>query len=133
MKYAFYFMLEAFSFLRYLHFCLDTLVMQKNGFIRKPWSSSKFITSQTGQQIITVHILSNISRSKDNQRMKFGQLIEHNIRNLFLEKLYRKYVEDTSLRPFIANQNWGYRWIKNLKYYKVCFCCMCKSRSTNIC
>ena len=27
MKYAFYFMLEAFSFLRYLHFCLDTLVM----------------------------------------------------------------------------------------------------------
>ena len=32
--------------------------------------------------------------------MKFGQLIEHNIRNLFLEKLYRKYVEDASLRPF---------------------------------
>ena len=36
MKNAFYFMLEAlFSFSRYLHFCLDFLVMQENGLIRK--------------------------------------------------------------------------------------------------
>ena len=33
------------------------------------------MTSQTGQKIITMHVLSNISRSKDNQAMKFGQLI----------------------------------------------------------
>ena len=32
------------------------------------------MTSQTGQQIITIHILSNIARSKDNQAMKLGQL-----------------------------------------------------------
>ena len=32
--------------------------------------------SQTGQQIITVHILPNMSRSKSNQAIKFGQLIE---------------------------------------------------------
>ena len=35
------------------------------------------MTSQTGKQIITVHILSNITKSKGNQTMTFGQLIEH--------------------------------------------------------
>ena len=38
------------------------------------------MTSQTGQQIITVHILSNISRSKVNQAVKFGQLKELDMR-----------------------------------------------------
>ena len=33
------------------------------------------MTPQTGQQIITIYILPNISRSKDNQAMKYGQLI----------------------------------------------------------
>ena len=33
------------------------------------------MTSQTGQYISTIHILTNISRSKGNQAMKFGQLI----------------------------------------------------------
>ena len=32
------------------------------------------MTSKTGQQIITIHMLPNISRSKGNQAMKFGQL-----------------------------------------------------------
>ena len=35
------------------------------------------MTSQPGQQTITIHILSNISRSKGNQTMKLGQLIEY--------------------------------------------------------
>ena len=30
------------------------------------------MTSQTGQQIITIHLLPNISRTKDNQTVKFG-------------------------------------------------------------
>ena len=34
--------------------------------------------SQTGQQIITIFILQNISRSSCNQAMKFSQLIEYN-------------------------------------------------------
>ena len=37
-----------------------------------------------------MHILHNTSRSKGNQKLKFGQLIEHNMRNIFLEKLYAK-------------------------------------------
>ena len=46
------------------------------------------MTSQADKQIITIHILPNISRSKDNQTVKFGQLIEYNMGNIFLEKLY---------------------------------------------
>ena len=30
----------------------------------------------------------NISRSKDNQTMKFGQLIEYNMKNIFSKKSY---------------------------------------------
>ena len=32
--------------------------------------------------------------------LKFGQLIEYNIRNIFLEKSYRKYGRETSPRSF---------------------------------
>ena len=36
------------------------------------------MTSQAGQQIITIHILPNISRSEGNQTMKFGQFFLKN-------------------------------------------------------
>ena len=32
----------------------------------------------------------NISRSKSNQKMKLGQLLEYNLRNVFLQKSCRK-------------------------------------------
>ena len=35
--------------------------------------------------------LNNITRSKSIQAMEFGQLIEYNIRNIFLVKSYAKY------------------------------------------
>ena len=44
------------------------------------------MTSQTGQQIITILKIHNISRSTGNQRMKFGQLIQYNMRKIFLLK-----------------------------------------------
>ena len=44
------------------------------------------MTSQPGSQTIAIHILPNTSRSKSNQLMKFGQLIEYNMRNIFVEK-----------------------------------------------
>ena len=40
------------------------------------------MTSHPGKQRITIHILLNISRIKDNQTMKFGQLIEYPKRNI---------------------------------------------------
>ena len=40
------------------------------------------MTSQTGQQIITTHVFSNIARSKGSKTMKFGQLIEYDVRDI---------------------------------------------------
>ena len=54
------------SFLRYLHFCCDFLVVYENDLIWKIRLISKFVMPQHGQQIITIHISSNISRSKGN-------------------------------------------------------------------
>ena len=48
------------------------------------------MTSQSGLQAITIHILPNVSQSRGNQMMKFGQLIEYNKRDIFLKKLCRK-------------------------------------------
>ena len=53
---------------------------------RKIRVTSKFMTSQPDLQTIPIHILPNISQSKGNQTMKFGQLIEHNKINIFLQK-----------------------------------------------
>ena len=57
------------------------------------------MTSQPGQQTIAIHILHNISRSNDNQIMKFGQLIEYNMRNISVEKSYTKCAGETIPRP----------------------------------
>ena len=48
------------------------------------------MTLQPGLETITIPILPNISQSKGNQTMKFGQLIEYNKRNIFLQKLCQK-------------------------------------------
>ena len=45
---------------------------------------------QPGLQKIAMHILPNISESTGNQTMKFGQLIEYNKINIFLQKLDEK-------------------------------------------
>ena len=46
-----------------------------------------------------MHILPNISRSNGNKTMKFGQLIEYNFRNIFVEKSYTKCAAETIPRP----------------------------------
>ena len=79
-------MLKAFLFLKYLSFCPDVLVMKENGFVRNLRLNSKSLTSQTRQQLITMHILPNISKKKDYQTITFGQLIEYNVRNIFFFK-----------------------------------------------
>ena len=57
------------------------------------------MTSQPGLQTIAIHIFPNISQSKGNKTMKFGQLIEYNKRNIFLQKLRGKWSRGTSSRP----------------------------------
>ena len=73
-----------------------------NGLIRKIRLTAKF----------TIHILTNISRSKGNQVMKLGQWIKYNKRKIFLQKLCRKWGRETSPRPlFIFKKSfiWGKR------------------------
>ena len=53
--------------------------------------------------------------------MKFGQFIEYNMRNIFLEKSYTKCRGETISRPFPKNQNIAYLWINSLKFYATCF------------
>ena len=42
------------------------------------------MTSQTRKKKIAIYIFPNISNIKGNKMMKFGQLIEHNMRDIFL-------------------------------------------------
>ena len=67
------------------HFCHA----RKSSLIRKIRLTSKFITSQPGLPTIPIHILPNNSQSKNNQTMKFDQLIEHK-KSIFLQKLSAK-------------------------------------------
>ena len=68
------------------------------------------MTSHTGTQTVTIRILSDISRSKTNYAMKFGQLIEYNMRNIFLEKWCTKCDGEISPDPFLKNRNGAAVW-----------------------
>ena len=61
------------------------------------------MTSQSGEQTITINILANSSGSKDNQTMKFGQLMECKMRNIFIKKSCTKCGGETIPRPFSKN------------------------------
>ena len=52
--------------------------------------------SQPRLQRIPIHILLNISQSKDNQTMKFCQIIEYNKKSIFLQTVYRILGENES-------------------------------------
>ena len=49
-----------------------------------------------------IHILPNISRSKNNQAIEYCQLIDYK-GNIFLKKSFPKYVGESSPRPFFKN------------------------------
>ena len=53
--------------------------------------------SKPGKQTITIHILVDFSRSKCNQTIKFGQLIEYNMRNIFLAKSFTIFGGETTI------------------------------------
>ena len=48
-------------------------------------------------------MLPNILRSKGNQGMKFGQLVDWNMRNIFIENHTQNVVEKLVLDPFLKN------------------------------
>ena len=45
------------------------------------------MTLPPGQQTVAIHILPNISQSRGNKTMKFGQLIEYNKRTKIMQKM----------------------------------------------
>ena len=101
MKYVFYlalFVLKIFKFLSWI-------------FVRKLRLILKFLTSQTGKQIITINILPNFSRSKSNQKIKFVQSIEFNMRNIFLANHTQNMMDKLFAHPFLKNLN---QWSKVL-------------------
>ena len=63
------------------------------------------MTPQSGKQTNAMHILPNISRGKNCQKIKFGQLPEYNLRNIFLEKSFTKCGTKTIPRPFSKESN----------------------------
>ena len=63
------------------------------------------MTSQSGSETIAIHILPNTSRSKDKETMKFGQLIEYNMRSNFVVKSYTNCGGETIPRPFPKKSN----------------------------
>ena len=91
MKNAFYFILkslfvlEIFKFLSWLLGHVEkTTWLERSGYLKY------------------IHILPNISRSKDNQTMQFGQLIEYHKRNIFFQTPCRKWGRATSCTPLFV-------------------------------
>ena len=101
MKNAFYFtfkallVLKGFKFLSWIFGLVEKRLDQKDKLKFRIYEVTNWL-----KQTIAIHILTRISRSKCNQAMKFGQLIEYNMRNIFFEKSYTKCGENTISRPF---------------------------------
>ena len=54
---------------------------------------------------IAIQTLPNISVSKGNQAMKFGQLIEYNMRNIFVKNHTQNVLEELFPDHYLKNQN----------------------------
>ena len=76
------FVLEIFMF-------LSRLFSYEEKRLDKKIIGSKLM-SHAMQEIMTIHILSNISRIEDNDAVKVGQLMRYSVTNIFLNKLRRK-------------------------------------------
>ena len=63
------------------------------------------MTSPPRKQTIEIHISHNISISKENHTMKFGQLIEYNMKNIFLKNHTQSVGRKLFPDPFPKNQN----------------------------
>ena len=86
MKNDFYFTLKDLFILKIFKSLSSLLVMKKTRLIRNIRLISKFTTLQPWKQ------------SRDNQTIRFVQLIEYKMRNIFLEKSYIKCDKETILR-----------------------------------
>ena len=91
-KNTFYFTLKA---LKIFNFCVELLVM-----LKKDKVNFKIYEFTTWEKSSCIHILPNISKNKGNQTVKFGQLVECSVKNIFLKKPYTKFNAETISKPF---------------------------------
>ena len=106
--------------------------MEKNGLIRRIRLISELMTSQPGKQIIAMHILPNISRSESNQTMRFGHLIDYNMRNIFLENSVTKCDGENIPRPFSEKSKFSISLDQQSKVLYDLFLLYAKLRSIDI-
>ena len=86
------FILKIFTFLSGLFNCVRKRLDKKGNV------NFKIYDVTTAQKIIKGHLFPNISRTKDNQAMKFGQLIEYKVNNIFHLKSCNESGRETSSR-----------------------------------
>ena len=112
MKIVFYFAIKAlyvlkiFRFLSWIFGQVEKLFDQKDQVDLKIYD----VTTRETNNYNThrgIEYTQNISRSKGNQTKKSGQLIEHNMRNIFLEKLYTKCGAETIPRHISKKSKLG--------------------------
>ena len=75
------------------------LRLAKNAILRILWSVLRSAFPNTNL-IFVACMFANISRSKDNKTIKFGQIIECNVRNIFREKSHTKFGGESSPKHF---------------------------------
>ena len=98
MKYACSFMLKALFVLK-LFKALSWLFGQVGKWIDGKEAKINFkVYFVIYKQIITKYVLPKISWSKSNQAMEFGQIIDHDVRNIFLQKSCKEWGRETSSR-----------------------------------
>ena len=76
--------LKLFLYFTYLNFCPDFLVMWENGL--RIGIFQNVCHRLYWENIITKHILLNVSISESNLTMKLRQSLEYKMRNIFLQK-----------------------------------------------
>ena len=64
--------------------------------------------SQRGKRTVAIQVFANVSRSKGNQTMESGPLIEYKIRNISLEKPFKKTWWRNQLQTPYQKNNIGY-------------------------
>ena len=89
-----FFVLNVFKFLSWLFGHVEERLHYKDKINFKLYNVTTWLTNNCS------NIFPSISRSKGDQTKKGDQLIEYNMRNIFLEKLYMKCSRETIFRLF---------------------------------
>ena len=84
--------------------------MEKNGLIKKLRFIPKFMTSQTGKQIVTIHILRISQEVKIIKQWNFFGLKNIRRKIFFLKNNAQNVVGKLLPDPFLKNKSWANLW-----------------------